>query len=371
MEKGGGAVDAKQWELMTLYMETLHKKGDLTDLTACATSINDALERVLGQTPNWANMYYVTIMRCMYRQMILRMTLNAPLQSDGDIVVRFCRLVLREGSCPPSLRSQAMSLLYDACASCASRVMHVLGVDSFQRNESTAEFSCACRGLDELLSCMAGSGKSFEFIYTSLDNGTTSVRLADVVNDLLSSGLSKSRTMGSSLLFRIILDSTQAQASKVLGVLFDCADVEVDARVHAHVLGLVWEVLDLRRDLLDDNSWSAVSTSLRHPSPLVTSMAAYSAMRLLLCDAKHDSKIAGSMLGDLVTIYVHHSLSLTQPVLQLMFQFFHDHYGATHSQSLIVSHYVLYRNQLVRAIYIDTFTTLGGFIINIILLGCL
>ncbi|RHZ20055.1 hypothetical protein DYB37_006444 [Aphanomyces astaci] len=27
MEKGGGAVDAKQWELMTLYMETLHKKA--------------------------------------------------------------------------------------------------------------------------------------------------------------------------------------------------------------------------------------------------------------------------------------------------------------------------------------------------------
>ncbi|KAF0714628.1 hypothetical protein AaE_011529 [Aphanomyces astaci] len=300
MEKGGGAVDAKQWELMTLYMETLHKKGDLTDLTACATSINDALERVLGQTPNWANMYYVTIMRCMYRQMILRMTLNAPLQSDGDIVVRFCRLVLTEGSCPPSLRSQAMSLLYDACASCASRVMRVLGVDSFQRNESTAEFSwiplTSMMWQDELLSCMAGSGKSFEFIYTSLDNGTASVRLADVVNDLLSSGLSKSRTMGSSLLFRIILDSTQAQASKVLGVLFDCADVEVDARVHAHVLGLVWEVLDLRRDLLDDNSWSAVPTSLRHPSPLVTSMAAYSAMRLLLCDTKHDSKIAGLMV---------------------------------------------------------------------------
>ncbi|ETV94690.1 hypothetical protein H310_11668 [Aphanomyces invadans] len=113
------------------------------------------------------------------------------------------------------------------------------------------------------------------------------------------SSSSKSRVMGSSMILHIIVDSTHEQSKTILDVLFDCIDVEDNPRIQAHVVGLIWEALDLRRDLMNNK-----------------------------------------------TCYVHNSQSLSQPVLELMFQFFQDHYGSTEAQASVVSLCVLRRHQL-------------------------
>ncbi|KAF0713138.1 Aste57867_4502 [Aphanomyces stellatus] len=276
-----GVDEAKRWELTTLCVEDLHAKGRLEELHEWNGTLESMDERMNSHKAVWTNPHYVAFVGYWFRKLV----------AHGDVketwnkrvaMVRNCRRVLMDAACPQRILQHGVEQLYKFGQRDPSFVIFALGVESFQYTTHSNAFRSAMQALHGLLLCMEGSGSSFETLYKELMDNDVSVQLSNVLNQSLFSPSAPLRSIGSKILYQIILDSTSDEAERVLNVLLDCAENEDgNDKVRAHTYGLAWEVLDVRRDLFCVEIWASISNSLRDSVSLVRNVAIFSVARML------------------------------------------------------------------------------------------